>query len=397
MTQVTLRVGRLIDGTGQDPLLDQTIIIENERIRAITPWQDTHHSQSAFIDLSDATLLPGFIDTHLHITADPGNPEDIYNPEQNPVEITLRAVSNAQAALRVGVTTLGDCGAQNHIIFPVRDAINAGQISGPRIIASGAALVPAGGHGADKFGVISSGVDEVRAAVRAQARAGADFIKVMATAGGGEEPGVSHYSLEELIAIRSEADRHNLIVAAHAHGTGGIRDCVAAGIQRIEHCTFYNGERGFDFDAQVAKEIARRDIIVSPTNVIDYRRIQAGGEGTPRGKLNSIWRQLLDHGVHFAASSDAGVKDMFYDDYALIPELMVKELGISEMGVLVACTQTAATALGLQDELGTLEPGKIADLVALNGNPLEDITAMRAICLVMRSGEILHQQGHLDD
>jgi imidazolonepropionase-like amidohydrolase len=396
LTQQVIKAGRLIDGTGCEPLFNQEILITDGRILFISPWKDENRFGS-FLDLSTATLLPGFIDTHLHITFAPTNPDDYYDPKQDLVEITLRTIGNAQTALRAGVTTLGDCGAENRIIFPVREAIDQGQVVGPRVVASGAALVPADGHGAEKVGKIASGADGIRAAVREQAEAGADFIKVMATSGGGEKPGVSHYSVAELITLQEEAARHGLIVAAHAHGTQGIRDCVVAGIKRIEHCTFYNGESGFDFDPQIAQSIADQGIIVSPTNAIDFRRIENGGKGAPRAELNKIWRDLLAYNVTFAASSDAGVTDMLYGDYALIPELMVSELGMSPMGAIVSCTRNAATALGLQDELGTLEPGKLADLVVLGGNPLEDIKAVRSVRRVMRSGKTLYQQDVQDD
>jgi imidazolonepropionase-like amidohydrolase len=299
--------------------------------------------------------------------------------------------------LRAGVTTIGDCGADNRIIFPVRDAIDREEIIGPRVIASGTPFTPAGGHGADTIGRGVSGIEELRIAVREQAQAGANFIKVMATSGGGENPGKSHYSVAELTTLREEAAHYGLIVAAHAHGTQGIRDCVTAGIQRIEHCTFYNGQHGFDFDAGTAQAIADQGIIVSPTNVIDYRRIEKGGQGAPRAELNVIWRSLLSAGVCFAASSDAGVTDMYYDDYALIPELMVSELGMSPREAIAACTRNAAAALGLQADLGTLAVGKLADFVAVEGNPLQDITAMRSVHLVGRSGKICYQRGWQND
>ena len=392
-----IRTRRLIDSSGAETRWDQAILVEDGRIQAVVPWAKGRF-EGKILDLGDVTLLPGFIDTHLHITFDPTNPSGYYDPAQDPFEIILRAAGNAQGALRAGVTTVGDCGAHNEIIFPLRQAIADGMLIGPRIIASGNPIVPVGGHGAERIGRTASGVDEIREAVRQQAEAGADFIKVMATSGGGENPGESHYGLEELTVLRKEAQRYNLIVAAHAHGTQGIRDCVAAGIQRIEHCTFYNGDAGFDFDPQVAEAIVDKGIIVSPTNVIDYRRIAQGGKGAPRDELNAIWRQLLARGVSFAASSDAGVTDILYDDYALIPELMVSELGMSSMDAILACTQTAAKALGLQHEIGTIEVGKTADMVAVSGNPLEDITALRRVRAVMRDGVILHQTvGVMDD
>ncbi len=390
MLDILLKNGMIIDCTGA-PSRSANIGIIADRIVFIGREQD--QSAQHVIDAEGWYLLPGFIDTHLHITLDPTNPEGYYDPEQDPYEIILRTVGNAQSALWAGITTLGDCGAHNEIIFPVRQAIEDGTILGPRILTSGNPIVPAGGHGADRVGRIASGINEIREAVQQQAEAGADFIKVMATSGGGEQPGESHYGIEELTALRETAEKHNLVVAAHAHGTQGIRDCVAAGIQRIEHCSFFNGEAGFDFDPQAAQAIAAQGIIVSPTNVIDYRRIEQGGEGAPRAELNQIWRKLLDHGVSFAASSDAGVTDMLYADYALIPELMVTELGMTPMDAIIACTQTAAQALGLGNEIGTIEAGKAADLVALHGNPLEDITACRAVQLVMRDGQVVHKNG----
>jgi imidazolonepropionase-like amidohydrolase len=391
-----IKAKRIIDGTGAGLLLEHAVLLKDGCIQAIIPWDEIKFD-AEILDLGDMTLLPGFIDTHLHITLDPGNPNGYYDPEQNPYEIILRAVSNAQSALRAGITTIGDCGARNEIIFPVRQAFNDGALIGPRILTSGNAIATVGGHGVDRIGRIASGIAEIQNAVRQQAEAGADFIKVMATSGGGEQPGESHYGVKELTALREEAEKYNLVVAAHAHGTQGIRDCVAAGIQRIEHCSFFNGEAGFDFDSQAAQAIADQGIIVSPTNVIDYRRIEQGGVGAPRDGLNTIWKNLLAHGVSFAASSDAGVTDMFYDDYALIPSLMVSELGMSPMDAILACTQTAAKALGLQDEIGTLEVGKTADMVAVYGNPLEEIDAIRQVYLVMRAGKILHQINKLDD
>jgi imidazolonepropionase-like amidohydrolase len=242
----------LIDGTGAIPLKDQAVLVKDGLIHAILPWEDGAWD-GEFLDLGEATLLPGFIDTHMHIVLDPADPTGFFHPDQPVPEIILRAAGNAQAALRAGITTLGDCGGPNEIIFPVRDAILRGKLVGPRILASGTPIVPAGGHGADLIGRTAGNVAEIREAVHQQVEAGADFIKVMATTGGGEKPGESHYGVRELTALRKEANKAGLQVAAHAHGTQGIRDCIAAGIQRIEHCTFFNREGVIEFDPMIAQ------------------------------------------------------------------------------------------------------------------------------------------------
>ena len=391
-----IKAAQLIDGTGAEPLLHHAVIIQDDQIKQIIPQAEAISlaPEAQVIDLGQATLLPGFIDTHLHLTFDPTLAVGYYDPAQPAAEIVLRSVGNAQAALRSGVTTLGDCGAQNHIIFPVREAINRGQVIGPRILASGEALVPPGGHGAERIGKIASGVEALRLAVQAQVQAGADFIKVMATGGGGEDPSECHYDVAELTAIREEAARFGKIVAAHAHGSQGIHHCIAAGIQRIEHCTFYDGDH-FAFDPTAAQAIVAQGIIVSPTNVIDYRRLERKGQGAPRAALNEVWRHLLAVGVSFAASSDAGVPDILYDDYALIPELMVTELGMSPPQAILAATSVAAQALRLADTVGTLQAGKQADLVAVSGDPWQDITALRHVRMVIVGGQVVLDNGSL--
>lgn len=388
-TQI-LKAATLIDGTGRPPLINPAIVINNGRIQQIKPWDNasfkTEAKQAQLLDLDQLTLLPGFIDVHLHLTANPAS-ADFYDSGQSNEAILLRGVGNAQAALRAGVTTVCDCGAKNDIIFALRDAIQAGTLAGPRIVASGYTLTIPNGHG-HFFGLPVQGVEAVRRAVRAQIEAGADLIKVMATGGGGDGPGRSYYSVAELAAITEEAGRFGKRVTAHCHGLAGIKNCVEAGLTRIEHCSFY-GDNGPEFDEDVANVIVEKGIYICPTNAIDYRRIQAGGQGAPRAELNTNWRRLLALGATFAAGSDAGVTDMFYDDYALILELMVTELGMPPLQAIQAGTKIAAETLGLQDEIGTIEAGKQADLVAVSGNPLEDITTLRQVALVMRKGEVV--------
>jgi imidazolonepropionase-like amidohydrolase len=388
-TAELIRTGCLIDGVNPTPRFDQAIRLNEGWIASIEDWLPGE--TALHLDLSPFVVMPGLIDTHVHLTFDPGASGSPYDPQEARERIIQRTRENSQAMLSAGVTTAGDCGAQDEVIFPARQACQLDPACGPRILTSGYAIVPQGGHAAELIGREASGVDELRRAVLERAAAGADFIKVMATAGGGESPGQSHYNLEELIAIREAAEGCGLVVVAHAHGVQGIRDCVQAEIHRIEHCTFYAPDGSFAFDPAIAREIARQGIIVTPTNAIDYRRIAWGGEGAPREELIRIWRQLLEAGVAFAAGSDAGVKDIFYADYALIAELMVGELGMSPWQALQACTRTAAMALRLENTVGALEPGKQADLVVLAGNPLEDITALRKVSQVIRNGQVVYR------
>lgn len=391
-----IKAARVIDGQGEAPLTDQAIVIQDGRIQDIKAWDDEPIAlwlrEATVFDVGDATLLPGFIDAHLHLVFDAAKGPEL-DPEESQQFILLRAAGNAQAALQAGVTTVCDCGAPNEIIFSLRDAIESGAIQGPRIVASGATITTEGGHGAEHgIGRIASGVGEVRHAVAEQVEAGADFIKVMATAGGGGAPDHSQYNLAELTAIKEEADRLGVRVAAHAHGTTGIQSCVEVGIQRIEHCSLMTPQ-GSVFDPEIADEIGRKGIYVCLTNVIDYRQVQrrdGSEEGlAPRTQLNVTWRRLYEHGVKLVASSDAGVTDIQCDDYALIQELMVTELGLSPMQAIMASTKVAAEALGLGEEIGTLQVGKSADLVVVSGNPLDDITTLRQMRLVMRGGKVI--------
>lgn len=378
--------GLVIDGTGNAPLKNAIVVIENGRIRNIRARDKAVREEGA-VDARHLTLLPGLIDTHLHLVCNPGA-RKFFDLSDSQDAILLRAAGNAQAALRAGVTTVGDCGAPNELIFPLRAIMDGGDLVGPRMLASGAAIMPSNGHGIE-FGRAANNATELRDAVRDQVAAGADFVKIMATGGGGDGPGRAYYTADELRVVAQEASNAGKRVAAHAHGTAGIRNAVEAGIQRIEHCSFY-GDGGAEYDAGLAREIVARWIYVSPTNAIDYRRIEKGGRGAPREALNRNWRALFEAGTRFAASSDAGVTDMFYDDYALIPELMVRELGMTPGEALGACTRVAAETLGLETEIGTIQPGKCADVVAVRGNPLEDITVLRNVVWVMRNGRILH-------
>ena len=403
-----IRAARLIDGRRAEPLLDHALFIEDGQIHDLKPWRN-ELSTTQVIDLGNATLLPGFIETHAHLVLDPGM-HDRSNWHPSNETLLLLDVGNAQSALRAGVTTICDAGGPNPILFALRDAIRDGTVIGPRLLASGYPITTARGHGmpdeytdkqpaSDKpattprktvLGLVATTAEEVRQAVRAQVEAGADFIKTMATGGGGKP--VSQYGFAELHAAVTESRNLGKRIIAHCHGTAGIRDAVEAGVTRVEHCSFLE-EGDSIFHADIAAKIVEKGIYVCPTNTVDYRNWQRFQEPkdterlAPRKQIVPTWRALYEHGVQFVAGSDAGTSHVFFDDYALIMELMVKELGMTPMQAILSGTRIAAEAIGLEKEIGTLETGKCADLVAVEGNPLNDITALRQIRLVMSSGK----------
>jgi imidazolonepropionase-like amidohydrolase len=405
-----IRAARMIDGQGGEPMTNQALVVRDGRIHDIKPLEDVSvvalNREAEVIDVESATLLPGLIDTHVHLTLNADKfsadkePTDV--PTESDESILLRAVGNAQAALGAGVTTVCDCGGQNHLVFALREAIKRGVVQGPRVLASGNVITTAGGHGGFSARE-AKGSEEVRQAVAEQVEAGADFVKIMMTGGGGKNPGSSQYDLAELAAATAEARRLGKRVAVHCHGTTGIKDSVEAGVTRIEHCSFVKPDvPDFDpeFDSDIAEAIAQKGIYICPTNTVDYRQIQMLGDSdkvkqlAPRAQLNKTWRGLLRCGVQFIAGSDAGIPQVFCDDYALIMELMVGELGMSPMQAILAGSRVAAEALGMGDEIGTLEVGKRADIIAIHGDPLKDITALRQICLVMLGGNVVcHQVG----
>ena len=411
--RVVIRAARLFDARTGQMRAAQAVIVQAGRIAEVRPWgADLMTGDAQVLDLGDATLLPGLIDVHAHLTLNPGA-EDMSSQAAGAETLLLRAVGNAQAALRAGVTTVCDAGGPNPVVFAVRDAIRDGVITGPRVLASGYAITTQGGHGTAQeyepandapmpaslaLGRYASSADEMREAVRAQVEAGADFIKIMATGGGGKP--ASQYSLAELQAGVAEARRLGKRVIAHCHGTAGIRDAVAAGVTRVEHCTFMEGGESI-FDPQIAAEMVQRGIYCCPTNAIDYRsweRLAGLPEATqrlaPRGQIIPTWRSLYQSGVRFVAGSDAGTLNLAIDDYALILELMVRELGLTPAEAILSGTRVAAEALGLEGEFGTLEAGRCADILAVDGDPLADISALRKVRLVMSGGRIARSGGN---
>lgn len=341
----------------------------------------------------DAELVtPGLIDLHVHLVWDgSGDPvETLENTSEQ--EQTIHAVAMARATVEGGVTTIRDLGSTYDIAINVANAVRDGSVVGPRIYASGKTIIISGGH--DPFwGIPSDGVDAVRSAVRQQRNKGADLIKISATGGVygqavGEDPGVSELSYEEIEAAVEEAHRFGLPVAVHAVGTDGIANSVEAGVDTLEH--------GNLMETETLERLIEKDIAYEPTLYI-YKTVAEGGEGIPTyahenalGVSERHWEvfeEALERGARMTAGSDAGSPNIPHP--ALHHELdCLVTGGMTEEQALVAATKTPADELG-RPELGVLEPGTTADVVAFDADPLSDIGVTESPSVVLKEGELI--------
>ncbi|MDQ6832659.1 MAG: amidohydrolase family protein [Chloroflexota bacterium] len=403
MAPITVTADRIWAADGGGVQHNAFVQYEGDTITTIgnqadLPTGDTHGESIA---LGDVTLMPGLINCHCHLTLSSGaNVLADYFSMSDELFMAL-AIKHAKEALAAGVTTLRDCGTKNNIVFSVRKAQEMGLIESPRIWASGACLTSTGGH-CYFFGVEVDGETEIKRAVRAQVKAGADFIKVMATGGGitpGTNPRREQFSPEEMVTLVNDAHRLNKRVSAHCHGTPGVRNATMAGVDTIEHCSFMVEEApGIRYEPEIVVQIAERGIYVVPTTSVGYRMLERVLRGdiprTPQyegfianqqTRMENIGR-LVTQGVRIASGSDAGVGGTYFDDFALDVELLVTTAaGFTPEAALYTATATAADALG-RDDLGVLAPGKKADMIAVHGNPLEDIHALRKVAMVMQGG-----------
>lgn len=365
--------GRVIDGMGGN-LEQHAVLVEGERIAEVAPQARFEGFAGETVDISGATLLPGLIDCHVHLVfGAEGNPGEVVE-RMKPGEITVRALANAQASLRGGITAVRDCGGHHYLEFAVRDACNRGQFQGPTIRAAGRMICMTGGHG-NRAGRIADGVDEVVKAVREQIHAGSDLVKIMAT-GGVMTPGVNpedaHYSPEEMAAGIAEGHRFHKPCASHAQGTEGILNAVRGGIDSIEHGIFMN--------EHCIEEMLDRGTYLVPT-LAALANILEGAEKVPPYVIEKArrvaeaqrgsFKQFYDAGGRIAMGTDAGTPFNRHGDNAQELRHMV-ELGVSPMDAITFSTANGADLNRLADH-GRVKQGALADLLVVEGNPLEDI------------------------
>lgn len=390
---ILFRNGRILIGTGES-IEDGTMAIENDLITFVGPTKRLQPSRKdTVLEITGKTILPGLIDAHVHLCLD-GSPDPIASITQDSIPITtLKAAHHAKLTLDGGVTTVRDMGGKDYIDIAIRDAIESKLIQGPRILCSGKLICMTGGHGW-QFGREADGTDRVREAVREQLRAGVNLIKMIATGGimtKGVEPGSAQFTLEELIAGVEEARKAGRRTATHAQGTEGIKNSLWAGINSIEH--------GFFLDDEAIELMLEMNAYLVPTLSAPYQIIRGGIRGgVPKyvvEKSKSVMkshfqsvRKAYKAKIPIAMGTDAGTPYNCHGNNLREMELLVKA-GFTSIDAIVATTKTASEVLGLEKRIGTLEKGKAADLIVVDGNPLKDIQLLQKkdkILAIMKEG-----------
>ncbi|MDP9267078.1 MAG: amidohydrolase family protein [Acidobacteriota bacterium] len=393
-----IRAGRLLDVKTGQMLTDQAIVIENDKIvrvggpfKAIAPGE-------TLIDLSNATVVPGMIDAHTHITGDPWH-HGYSGLATSTAREALYGAQYAKTTLEAGFTTIRNVGAGGYSDIDLRDAINSGGVVGPRILASGPALSITGGHCDNNLlpyewrksnDGVADGVEAVQHKVREIIKYGADLIKVCATGGvlsRGDDPKASQYSLEEMKMIVAEAHRLGRKVAAHAHGGPGIIWAAEAGVDSIEHGSY--------IDDQGIAALKKNGTYLVPTLYLGYWLLENEATALPefaRAKAHAVMPEARKNLAHAFAS---GVKVAFGTDAAVYPHgLNAREfnvyvqLGMTPMDALRTSWINAANLLGLDDKIGTIEAGKWADIIAVDGDPTKDVRALETVKFVMKGGVV---------
>jgi len=410
---VALRAARLIDGTGAAPITNAIVIVANNKISVVGDAATVRiPSGVKVIDLGDVTLLPGFIDAHTHLIGRVlGDPDgDMAAVKDYDAFGAILGVNHARVTLMAGFTTVRNVGAAGPFNdIALRKAINEGWTPGPRMVTAGHSLGITGGH-CDNNGFrpgllersiadgIANGPDEIRAAVRYQVKYGADVIKTCATGGvlsEGDAVGTTQYSFDEMKAMVDEAAQHERKVAAHAHGTEGIKIATRAGVASIEHGSF--------LDEEGARMMAERGTFMVPTMMAGETVERAAKAGVIKGlraekalaaaaAMRNAIKIAVAHKVRIALGTDAGVIPHGTNAREFV--LMVEWGGMSNMESIKAGTLNAATLLGWEKTIGTLEPRKFADIVAVSGDPLKDSHAMEKVVFVMKNGVIYKQEAH---
>ncbi len=375
-----IRCGTLIDGTGRPPVPEARILVEGDRIAAVGDAAGVEAPPgAAVIDLSGSTVLPGLIDSHTHLMLGFGDDLEERYPQPELYQM-LKCVPHLRADIRAGITTIRNPSERSFRAAAVRHAVEQGLIPGPRILAGMRGIRATHGWGQNAFGF--DGVESLRKAIRDNVEAGADLIKIYATGENFRNTATkAYFARDEIQACVDEAHRVGLRVAAHAHGGPGLRDCVEAGVDTIEH-----GARITEADIELF--LKHGTTLVATFNPYLHDSILVPGrppefvEGVTRAQENMrrIFPIAFRSGMKFTVGSDSR-----YGNFVFELETLVA-LGLTPLEAISACTRQAAEALGIGDRTGTIEAGKWADIIAAPEDPTRDISRLRSVHFVMKAG-----------
>ena len=402
--RVVIRPGHILDVKTGNMLSGQAILIEGDKIVSVGPAADAKLSPATqTIDLPNATVLPGLIDAHTHLTFDPANLGYEGLGISYPREALIGA-HNARVTLEAGFTTVRNVGAGGYSDVALRDAINAGDVPGPRMLVSGPAMGITGGHCDDNLLApqfhatelgVADGVDAVRHKVRENIKYGSDLIKICATGGvmsKGDDPNASQYTREEMKAIVEEAHRLGRKVAAHAHGAEGVSWASDAGVDSIEHGHLMD-------DSSIATLKKNGTYIVPTLYLMDWNRENLGKRNAPDYVVRKMQAVSAVGQDTLKKAFAAGVKVAFGTDAAVYPHglnahefAVYVRLGMSPLEAIQTATIHGADLLGWSSKIGTLEAGKWADLIAVEGDPLKDVTTLQQVKFVMKGGEVVKNE-----
>jgi imidazolonepropionase-like amidohydrolase len=399
--RIILHAARLLDVRTGTTLSDQVIVIDGDKIASVGPAKSfATTSGSERIELPSATVLPGLIDCHVHLTVNP----NLFGPAGLHISYPRSALigaRNARITLRAGFTTVRNLAADGYSDVALRDAINAADVPGPRMLVSGPALSIAGGHWDENYLApqfafskegVANGVEAVMKQVRENVKYGADIIKVMATGGvisEGDDPALAHYSPEELKAIVETAHALGRRVAAHAHASLGIKYAVLAGANSIEHGSYITDE-----DIRLMKD--RGTYLVPTVYLEEWIQQNMQTIGWTPNMLEKAKTVIPIAHANLLHAFKSGVKVAFGTDAGVYPHGLnahefgkLVEMGLTPLQSIQAATVNAADLLGLGSKIGTIEVGKWADIIAVDGSPLQDVTTLEQVKFVMKGGEVI--------
>ena len=404
--RTVIHAGALVDVEAGEVLGQRTILVEGGTIAAVEEGFVDPEEGDSLIDLSGHTVLPGLMDMHVHLTSQQsGAASYLERFQESPADATVKALIYAERTLLAGFTTVRDLGGETSAILAVRNAINRGDMPGPRIFAATASLATTGGHGDRTNGMradlqgdpgpregIVNGIEDARKAVRQRYKEGADLIKITATGGvlslakSGQNP---QFTEDEIRAIVDTAKDYGFMVAAHAHGAEGMKRAIRAGVTTIEHGT-YMDEEAFELMKEHGTYFV--PTISAGNFVAEKAAIPGYFPEIIRPKAAAIGPVIQDT---FAKAHRAGVPIAFGTDCGVCPHgsnaqefLFMVEGGMAPMTAIQSATVVTARLLGIWDETGSITTGRAADLIAVAGDPIADVTQLQDVRFVMRSGRV---------